>query len=81
MTASLYQHDLPYCALPSLHVAYSVYCAYWSAHLFPAAAPFFIAFSALIIVSTLFVKQHVLADVAGGMTVAALSLAVMGFIL
>jgi membrane-associated phospholipid phosphatase len=76
LTAFIYRNDEPYCAFPSLHVAYSMLCCYWSFILFPAAVPLFLALTVAIIASTLFLKQHVIADVVGGASVAALSLVV-----
>ena len=74
LTAFIYRHDRPYCAFPSLHVAYSLLCAYWSTLLFPSLAPLFIVLTASIIASTLFIKQHALADVAAGASLTALCL-------
>lgn len=74
LTRYIYKHDEPYCAFPSLHVAYSVLCGYWAMVLFPSAAPFFLIFSLSIIASTVFVKQHVIADVISGAIMATLCL-------
>jgi len=78
LTTFIYSHDEPYCAFPSLHVAYSVYCAYWSAFLFPYAAPALFVLTAAIIASTMFLKQHAIADVLGGLLLASLSLRLLG---
>jgi len=79
LTAFIYRNDEPYCTFPSLHVAYSVICGYWSMTIFPTVlAPAFAVLSISIIASTLFLKQHVIADVLGGIAVAALSLTLSG---
>lgn len=77
LTAFIYSYDQPYCAFPSLHVAYSVYCAYWSVFLFPLLAPAFAVLSAAIIASTLFIKQHAIADVFAGLVLTSMSLALV----
>jgi len=77
LTAYIYGYDRPYCAFPSLHVAYSVFCAYWSFFLFPALAPFCVVLTAAIVASTLFIKQHVIADVFAGVALTLLTLAII----
>ncbi|HTM68936.1 MAG TPA: phosphatase PAP2 family protein [Candidatus Binatia bacterium] len=78
LTAFIYRHDAPYSCFPSLHVAYALLSLYWSVHLFPAAFPAFAGFTALIILSTLFIKQHSVADVVAGASVTALTLLILG---
>lgn len=78
LTAFIYAHDAPYSCFPSLHVAYSLLCLYWSAFLFPVAFPAFAAFSLLVVLSTVFIKQHALADVFAGALVAVLTLLILG---
>jgi membrane-associated phospholipid phosphatase len=64
--------DTAYNAFPSLHVSLSVFAWYlfrqvnkkWSAYLLPIFA--------LVIISTVFVKQHIFIDVLGGLAVGAL---------
>jgi membrane-associated phospholipid phosphatase len=64
--------DTAYNAFPSLHVSLSVYAWYlfrqinkkWSAYLLPIFA--------LVIISTVLVKQHIFIDVLGGLTVGTL---------
>lgn len=77
LTAFIYRFDPPYCTFPSLHVAYSLLCAYWARALFPGLAPLFMGLTAVIIASTVFLKQHVVADVVGGAAVAVLSILVI----
>ncbi len=80
LTRFIYSYDQPYCTFPSLHVAYSVFCAFWSLVLFPQVAPLFLLLSASIIASTVFIKQHAVVDVLAGMFLTALSLGlVLGF--
>lgn len=74
LTRFIYSYDQPYCTFPSLHVAYSVYAAYWSLFLFPHLAPAFFVLSAAIILSTMFIKQHAIADVFAGLVLTSLSL-------
>jgi len=78
LTALVYRVDRPYCTFPSLHVAYSVLCGYWAAVMFPQLLPFFVLFAASIVLSTMFIKQHALADVLAGASVAVLCLAIVG---
>lgn len=78
LTAFVYRHDAPYSCFPSLHVAYALLCLYWSAFLFPAAFPAFAGFTALVVLSTLFIKQHALADVIAGSSVTVLTLLILG---
>lgn len=78
LTAFIYRHDEPYNCFPSLHVAYSLLCLYWSAYLFPAAFPAFAVFTAAIILSTLFIKQHAVADVISGASITVLTLLIIG---
>jgi membrane-associated phospholipid phosphatase len=79
LTKFIYRHDEPYCTFPSLHVAYSVLCGYWAFVLFgPVAAALSITLTVAIVFSTLFLKQHVIADVVAGASLAALSVVFMG---
>lgn len=78
LTAFIYRHDAPYSCFPSLHVAYALLCLYWSSFLFPAAFPAFAVFTALVVLSTLFIKQHAIADVVAGSSVTALALLILG---
>ena len=74
LTAVIYRHDQPYCTFPSLHVAYSILCGYWLAVLFPALLPLIVILVLAIMASTLFLKQHVIADVCAGTALAGLCL-------
>ena len=78
LAACIYGFDRPYCAFPSLHVAYSVLCAYWAAVLFgPVLTAAGMVLTAAIVLSTLYLKQHVIADVFGGAALAVLCLLVV----
>ncbi len=74
----IYRLDRPYCTFPSQHVAYSVICAYWSTLILPGLASYFMILTSAIVASTLFLKQHALADVAGGLSLAAVCAYVIG---
>lgn len=76
LTSFIYANDKPFCAYPSLHVAYSVFCGYWAAVLFPAIAPAAAVFALAVVVSTLFLKQHALVDVTSGTVLAVLCLTI-----
>lgn len=79
LTKFIYRHDEPYCAFPSLHVAYSVLCGYWAFVIFgPVTATLSIVLTVAIVFSTLFLKQHVIADVVAGASLATLSVLLMG---
>jgi hypothetical protein len=72
MVGLVYRLDRPVCAFPSLHVSASVLA---TAILFRRRrlwGRLFLPVAALSAVSTLFIKQHVLADLAGGVTLALL---------
>jgi membrane-associated phospholipid phosphatase len=74
LTRFVYAHDRPYCNYPSFHVAYSVLCAYWTAIIFPVLLVPAAVFSLSIVLSTMFIKQHAMIDVVGGVTLASLCL-------
>ena len=74
LTKFIYRNDRPNCAFPSLHVAYAVLCGYWAAVMLPALLPAVAVFSAAVILSTVFLKQHAVIDAFGGASVAVLSL-------
>ncbi len=77
LTAFIYSFDRPYCAYPSLHVAYSLLCCYWASLLFPALTAAFVVLTVFIIASTLFLKQHVIADVVSGLLLTVMSLSII----
>jgi len=70
---AVYAGDQPYNGFPSLHVAFSTLCliayARWRRGYALAALPLVAA----IIAATVLIRQHYLADVAGGLTLAALA--------
>ena len=70
MLRGLYDFDPPYNCFPSLHVAYSVLAglACWRMHRGLGAAA--MAWAGAIALSTLFTRQHYVADVAGGIVLA-----------
>ncbi|MEY4744603.1 MAG: hypothetical protein RL272_548 [Candidatus Parcubacteria bacterium] len=67
----IYSYDQPYNTFPSLHAAHSLISLYWwrrmNVRWFRAAA----ALTALILLSTVLLKQHVLLDVSAGAALAA----------
>ncbi len=66
----IYAYDKPYNTFPSLHAAQSVVCLYWWRRLevrwFPAVG----TLTVLILLSTVFLKQHVVVDVVAGAVLA-----------
>ena len=68
---ALYGMDPPYNCFPSLHVAYSFVAAFACRRVHRGVGLAAIVWASLIAISTLFTKQHYVADVIGG-TVAAL---------
>ena len=71
----VYAHDQPYNAFPSLHTAGAILCALayfsWRPRYGAVVLPLVIA----IIAATVLIRQHYLADVAGGLALAGLSYA------
>jgi membrane-associated phospholipid phosphatase len=74
-TTFIYLLDSRYNAFPSLHVANACMLALlaWTELGFTLKTALFVMLAVLICVSTLFVRQHYLLDVAGGMLVAVVS--------
>ncbi|WP_147449472.1 phosphatase PAP2 family protein [Actinomadura pelletieri] len=70
---TVYRNDEPYNCFPSLHNALSVIMAVHWVRLSPRIGRCVAAWCGLIMVSTLFVHQHYVADMAGGAAVAAFS--------
>ncbi len=67
----VYRHDDRAHTFPSVHVLVTTVMAYFVSAAFPAWAILIWAWGILVIVSTLFVKQHYLIDVFGGIAFAA----------
>lgn len=67
----VYGNDNAYNCFPSLHTAFSVVMGVHWLWFAPRAGRYVAAWCGLIVVSTVFVHQHYLADVAGGVTLAA----------
>ena len=63
----VYRHDGPANVFPSSHVFSSVICGYYLALAFPVAAVAIWVTTGLIAISTIFVKQHYILDIAGGL--------------
>ncbi|MCQ6563396.1 serine/threonine protein phosphatase [Paenibacillus mendelii] len=79
MVQVIYNSDMPYNCLPSIHVLTS-YLMFRSAYVFqPVARHVIRCLAVLIIVSTLFVKQHVVVDVFAGWLAAEITYWVAGF--
>jgi len=64
----IYSHDLPYSAFPSLHSAMSAVIATYFVCRRSKYAWAAVGMAALIVVSTLFTKQHVIVDAISGVT-------------
>lgn len=60
--AKYYKEDLPVNCFPSLHAANSTLFAYWMSKAKPRFKILFWAIAISVIISTLFVRQHVMAD-------------------
>ena len=60
-------------SFPSVHVYLSLICAYYLSFSFPPYATLFWACAVLVTASTVFIKQHNLVDIAGGILWAALA--------
>jgi membrane-associated phospholipid phosphatase len=74
--AALYSMDPPVNCFPSLHVAYAFVSAFACLRVHRGLGIAAVAWAALIGISTLFTKQHYVADVFAGFAVACLSYAV-----
>lgn len=73
MLLGLYSMDPPYNCFPSLHVAYAFVSALACSRVHRGVGAAAIAWAWVIAVSTLFTKQHYVADVIGGTAAAALA--------
>jgi membrane-associated phospholipid phosphatase len=63
----IYAHDAPYNCFPSLHTSLSTVMALYFVFIKSKWKLFFVIISLLIILSTLFVKQHYILDVIAGL--------------
>jgi len=68
--ANYYRSDPPLNCFPSLHAENSTITAYYLSREFPKYKLVFWGIAFLVILSTLFVRQHVIADEIGGFLVA-----------
>lgn len=76
LVAWTYRIDQPYNGFPSIHVLTSLITAWYFAKTFfekKGLAIFYVFYSGLIILSTLFVKQHMVWDIPGALAVALLT--------
>jgi membrane-associated phospholipid phosphatase len=62
----IYENDLPYAALPSLHCGLSAVAATYFVLRKSKWAPAFVSMAALVVISTLFTKQHFVLDAITG---------------
>jgi membrane-associated phospholipid phosphatase len=69
----VYAHDQPYNDFPSLHTAGATLCAIAYARWRPAYGLAALPLTLAIIAATVLIRQHYLADVAGGLALAALA--------
>jgi membrane-associated phospholipid phosphatase len=67
----IYDWDQPYNTFPSLHTAHTAICAFWWRRLYPRWSVLAVALLVAIMLATVLLKQHVLADVLGGIALAA----------
>lgn len=70
-----YQLDAPYCAFPSAHVALACVAMYSAICTHRHLGSLYVIWQFAVIISTLTTRQHLYADVIGGMAVAALVIA------
>ena len=75
MIVWLYEHDHENNTIPSSHVFYSLICSYFLMLAYPDFQLLFVAIGILISISTVFVKQHHIADILGGIVWAASAIA------
>lgn len=66
----MYSHDLPVCGFPSLHVSSALLATLILLREYRLWGVIFLVFTILTACATLFVKQHVVLDVAGGVLIA-----------
>lgn len=77
LVSFVYRNDNPYNAFPSLHTALSAICAQCF-YRRPKTTWLMIGWAVLIIISTVLVKQHYLADLMAGLLLAGLTFLVSG---
>ncbi len=80
MIVWLYEHDQENNTIPSSHVFYSLICSYFLMLAYPHVQLLFVVVGILISISTVFVKQHHLADILGGIVWAAGSIAIASYL-
>ena len=66
MIVWIYEHDHENNTFPSSHVFYAIICSYYLARALPEFLFLFVVIGFLISISTVFVKQHHVADIVGG---------------
>jgi membrane-associated phospholipid phosphatase len=66
----VYQNDGVYNAFPSGHVSHTSLICLFCSHLYPGLSWLWISIVAVVILSTLFTRQHNLADPLGGLAIA-----------
>lgn len=77
LVSFVYRNDNPYNAFPSLHTALSAICAQCF-YRRPKTAWVMIGWAGLIIISTVLIKQHYLADLMAGLLLAGLTFLISG---
>lgn len=70
MIALFYAWDRPFNCFPSMHVSLNVLAAYVLAELWPRRRALLWTLAALVMVSVVMIKQHYIADAAGGFVLA-----------
>ena len=71
LVRAIYSHDPPYNAFPSLHVAMAVILGFYFYQIKSRWLWLVAVFSVLVILSTLFIRQHYILDVIGGLMLSA----------
>lgn len=81
LVSFVYAHDAPRNEFPSSHVFLSVISAYFLIKAYPSWFYFVSTVAVCIVISTVFIKQHYLLDVFGGMAFAIGAIALAGVML
>ena len=76
MIVWIYSHDHGNWSFPSSHVFYAIICSYYLVLALPAYTLAFVLIGWLIVVSTVFVKQHRVIDIFGGFIWAVVAIAI-----